>query len=246
LTDARRPTLKTDHEFDLCGVSVIAGHDSVLYLPLNETLIVSDMHFEKGSAYAARGQMLPPYDTRQTLRNLRAAVERLSPRRVVALGDSFHDLGADKRMDRDDAEALLDLVGSVEAWVWIEGNHDPAPPPEFGGEVCETLALEPFLLRHEPTEGVAPGEIAGHLHPCAKVRGRGRSVRSRCFATDGQRLVMPAFGAFTGGLNIRDDAFLRCFGTTPDALVMGQTRVHAVPARHVVGDRVRRSVARSG
>jgi len=227
----------TDHAFSLAGARAIADPDGVLILPDSDTLIVSDLHFEKGSSFGMGGQMLPPYDTRTTLRRLADAISRHRPQSLIALGDSFHDRLADRRMDGADAERLADLVASVSRWVWIEGNHDPAPPPQFGGEVRHTLEINGLVLRHEPTEGAAPGEIAGHLHPCAKVRGQGRSVRARCFATDGQRLIMPAFGAYTGGLNICDPAFARCFGATPGALVMGRARVYPVAAKSCVPDR---------
>ena len=223
--------------FELAGHAVIADADGVLVLPKLGTLIVSDLHFEKGSSYGMRGQMLPPYDTRTTLRRLAAAIDRHAPDTVIALGDSFHDRLADQRMDVADVDQLTALVAGTGRWIWIEGNHDPAPPPQFGGEVLHTLTLGDLVLRHEPTEGPAPAEIAGHLHPCARVRGKGRSVRARCFATDGSRLIMPAFGAYTGGLNICDPAFVRCFGQVPDALVMGRARVHPVGARSCVPDR---------
>lgn len=225
------------HAFRLYGAEALADTAGVLVLPEHASLIVSDLHFEKGSAYAARGQLIPPYDTRSTLRRLAGCIARHQPRRVIALGDSFHDLGADGRMDAADAAALQALVTSVTDWVWIEGNHDPVPPPRFGGTVLHELALGPLVLRHLPAEAAAPGEIAGHLHPCARVRGKGRAVRARCFATDGTRLVMPAFGAFTGGLNVCDAAFGRCFGATPDALIMGQDRVYPVGAAKLVPDR---------
>ena len=239
MTDAVCTRVEEDGwlEGELAGEAVLADCDGALVLTGHDTLIVSDLHFEKGSSYAPGGQMLPPYDTRSTLRRLAAVIARHRPARLVALGDSFHDLGADRRMDAADAQTLAGLVASVADWVWIEGNHDPAPPPHFGGRVCETLALGGLVLRHEPTEGPAPGEIAGHLHPCAKVRGQGRAVRARCFAGDGTRLVMPAFGAYTGGLNVRDEAFARCFGRTPDAWVMGRSRVYAVAARRCSPDR---------
>jgi DNA ligase-associated metallophosphoesterase len=228
---------KTAYAFELNGVGAEAGADGTLFLPEYNALIVSDVHFEKGSAYARRGQMLPPYDTRENLRRLSVAITTRQPDLVVALGDSFHDATADQRMDRDDIATLQVLVQSVKSWVWIEGNHDPAPPPQFGGQMMHTLALGPLQLRHEPTEALVLGEIAGHLHPCAKLRGQGRSLRARCFATDGSRLVMPAFGAFTGGLNICDPAFARCFETVPDALVMGRGRVYPVAGRKCVADR---------
>ncbi|RKR03898.1 ligase-associated DNA damage response endonuclease PdeM [Maricaulis maris] len=226
-----------DHAFTLAGEAAIADADGVLVLPDHGVLVVSDLHFEKGSSYGMGGQMLPPYDTRTTLRRLAAAIARHRPRTVIALGDSFHDRLADRRMDGADVERLADLVDGVGRWVWIEGNHDPAPPPQFGGEVRHTLELGGLVLRHEPTEGAAPGEIAGHLHPCAKVRGKGRAVRARCFATDGERLIMPAFGAFTGGLNVCDPAFERCFGAVPGVLVMGRARVYPVAAKSCVPDR---------
>ncbi|MBR9824204.1 MAG: ligase-associated DNA damage response endonuclease PdeM [Alphaproteobacteria bacterium] len=225
--------------FTLVGTPALADADGVLVLPDHQTLIVSDLHFEKGSAFARSGQMLPPYDTRTTLRRLGEAIEAHRPDRVIALGDSFHDMWADERMDERDRAALKTLVGGIDHWVWIEGNHDPQPPEDLGGEILFEFKLGGLVFRHEPLEGVAPGEIAGHLHPCAKVRGRGRSVRRRCFATDGTRLIMPAFGAYTGGLNIRDDAFSACFGRTPDALVMGRDAVHVIAAKQCVPDRPR-------
>lgn len=225
------------HDFQLQGMAARADAAGVLVLPDHASLIVSDLHFEKGSAYAARGQLIPPYDTRSTLRRLAECVARHRPQRVIALGDSFHDLGADGRMDAADAGELQALVASVEDWVWIEGNHDPAPPVRFGGAILHELSVGSLVLRHLPAERPAPGEIAGHLHPCAKVRGKGRAVRARCFATDGTRLVMPAFGAFTGGLNVCDAAFGRCFGATPDALIMGQDAVYPVRAAKLIADR---------
>jgi len=200
------------------------------------TLLCADLHLEKGSAFAARGQMLPPYDTRVTLQRLADAIARLKPANVIALGDSFHDLGADGRMHEDDAKALTTLVNSVTRWIWIEGNHDPVPPARFGGERMAGLQLGPLKLRHEPQAGPAPGEVAGHLHPCARINGTGRSVRRRCFATDGTRLVLPAFGAYAGGLNVRDRAFTALFERTPDALVIGTGRVYPVPAARLRPD----------
>ena len=193
-------------------------------------LLVADLHLEKGSAYARRGQMLPPYDTRATLSRLAEVIVRLKPRRVVALGDSFHDLGADGRIHGDDAARLAALVGAVEDWLWIEGNHDPEPPARFGGRTAAEAELGALVLRHEPVEGAAAGEIAGHLHPCARVSVRGRTLRKRCFATDGTRLVLPAFGAFAGGLNVCDPAWARVFERRPNAWMLGDARVFPVRA----------------
>lgn len=232
MTD-RRATLK----LNLAGEAALADADGVLVLPEHGALIVSDLHFEKGSAFARSGQMLPPYDTRATLSRLVDALDFHAPDHVIALGDSFHDMWAEHRMAAEDRERLRELVARTARWTWIEGNHDPQPPQDLGGDIRHELQLGALTLRHEPLEAPARGEIAGHLHPCAKVRGRGRSVRRRCFATDGQRLIMPAFGAFTGGLNVRDAAFTACFGRTPDVLVMGQTALHAIAAGQLVADR---------
>jgi len=193
------------------------------------TLVVSDLHLEKGSAFAARGAHLPPYDTRATLARLARAIARRRPARVIALGDSFHDADTDARMDE------ADLVAGVQAWIWIAGNHDPAPPARLGGQVREELVLDGLLFRHEPTG--AEAEVAGHLHPCARVAGRGRTLRRRCFAADGRRLVAPAFGAFAGGLNVRDPAFAEAFpDDPPDVHVLGRDRVWSVGFEQLLPD----------
>jgi len=176
-------------------------------------LVVSDLHLEKASSYAARGQMLPPYDTRATLARVERQIGALAPTTIISLGDSFHDRRARSRMAADDVAILRRMTGAYD-WVWVEGNHDPVPPDDLGGRATTELVLGPLTFRHIPTEGGAPGEIAGHLHPCARVIGRsGRTVRTRCFATDGQKLVMPAYGALTGGLNVLDRAFTQVFAS---------------------------------
>lgn len=218
------------------GVAVLADVSGVAFVESSRTLLVADLHFEKGSSFAAKGVMLPPYDTRATLARLADAMVRLQPQTVIALGDSFHDGTAETRMHADDEAFLQDLVACVERWVWIAGNHDPAPPPRYGGEVAGEMDLGGLVLRHEPRGGAAPGEVAGHLHPCARVSRSGRSVRRRAFASDGTRLILPAFGAYTGGLNVRDAAFAACFERTPDVWMLGRDRVYRVPGRSVLGD----------
>ena len=221
--------------WSLSGVEAIADRSGALYLPGERVLAVADLHFEKGSAFAAKGQFLPPYDTRATLVRLTEVIARLKPRTVIALGDSFHDLGADGRMDAGDADTLAALVRSVTEWVWIEGNHDPVPPPRFGGMITGEVSLGSLTFRHEPSGQDC--EVAGHLHPCAKVAGNGRTLRARCFATDGNRAVLPSFGAFTGGLNVRDAAFAKVFGACPDAWVIGRRTVYPIAARRLLPDR---------
>lgn len=214
---------------------VAALPEGALWVESARTLIVSDLHLEKGAAFARKGQMLPPYDTRVTLARLAALIARLKPAFVVSLGDSFHDAHGPALISDEDAEALLALTRACD-WLWVLGNHDPALPAWLGGSRAESVAVETLTLRHEPIPGAAPGEIAGHLHPCAKIFGRGRSVRRRCFATDGQRLVMPAFGAFTGGLNLCDEAFAPLFPHGALALAMSKDRVLPAPPERLLAD----------
>ncbi len=204
-------------------------------------LVVSDLHLEKGSSYAARGQMLPPYDTRATLQRIAALVDSLSPVTVISLGDSFHDRNARSRMAADDA-ALVRAMTTGCDWVWIEGNHDPRPPEDLGGRAASEFRMGSLVFRHEPTAGPARGEIAGHLHPCARVAGRGRSVRSRCFASDGERLVMPAYGALTGGLNVLDAAFAALFPNGLMAGVLGRDGIYATASRRLLADTISASI----
>lgn len=221
------------------GEAVWADHSGALWHEGSQTLVVSDLHFEKGSAFAQKGVLLPPYDTRATLAQLAELMVRFRPHRLVSLGDSFHDLGADGRMHLDDERQLSQLIQSVEDWIWIEGNHDPVPPTRLGGRRMDILHMGALHLRHDPLPGARAGEVAGHLHPCAKVRGKGRAVRRRCFVSDGTRLIMPAFGAYTGGLNVRDDAFKPCFERPPKAYVMGRDQVYPIAYARCVGDEAR-------
>lgn len=205
-----------------------------LYWARRDTLIVSDLHFEKGSSFARRGVFLPPYDTRATLKRLAALMARYRPKRVVSLGDAFHDGEAEARMHEDDA-AQLERLMTQTTWVWVLGNHDPAPPARFSAEACEALDLGRLTLRHEPRGVGAPGEIAGHLHPCARVVCEGRVLRRRCFASDGARLVMPAFGAYAGGLNILDEAFAPLFDDFT-AWVLGADAVYPIGRRQLASE----------
>lgn len=202
-----------------------------LWVVEHRTLIASDLHLEKGSAFAARGQLLPPYDSPATLTKLEAEVAALNPARVVLLGDSFHDTKAIGRMTADD-RARIDCLAAGRDWVWLEGNHDlkalAGALDDLPGRVVETMTVGALTLIHEPQPGDRPGEIAGHLHPAARVSRYGRGVRRPCFVTDGRRLVMPAFGAFTGGLDVRDKAVAGLFETPPMAAVLGSDKVHAL------------------
>lgn len=214
---------------------VVALPEGALWIESARALIVSDLHLEKGSSFAKSGQMLPPYDTHATLMRVAALMQRLKPDIVVSLGDSFHDPNGVARMAPEDSALLRSLIGACD-WIWVEGNHDGKSPETLGGVVRDVLRIGAITLRHEPLAGAAPGEIAGHLHPCARVIGRGRAVRRRCFAYDGERMVMPAFGAFTGGLNLRDAAFARVFPEGAMAFVMSRGRVLPAPQQRLAPD----------
>lgn len=230
------PDEMTAFETALAGEEVVLDPAGVLYWPAEAMLVVADLHLEKGSAHAERGVFLPPYDTAATLAALSLAVMRYRPRTVVCLGDSFHDGRAGLRMANADREAIAALQ-SGRTWLWIAGNHDPEPPAGLAGDACAELCAGGLLFRHEPTSGPSPGEVAGHLHPSGKVRRRGRSVRRRCFASDRSRLVLPAFGAYTGGLNVLDPAWAGIFsGRSFHAHMIGRGRLYPVPARSLLAD----------
>lgn len=215
-------------DIDIAGVALVADLSGALYWVAQRLLVVSDLHLEKGSSFAARGVLLPPYDTAATLSRLAAVIARHDPRMVIALGDSFHDRDAHERLTAPDRDAIAAMQTGRD-WIWIAGNHDPALPSDLGGVIASEVGIGPIVFRHEPSG--ACGEIAGHLHPKARVATRARVTERRCFASDGERAVMPAFGAYAGGLSIRDEAFTRIFGA-PDftAHVLGDNRLHAIRA----------------
>lgn len=219
----------------IAGEAALLDPRGALFLPDFGVLVVSDLHLEKGSAAARQGRLLPPYDTLATLDLLAAVVAAHRPRVVVSLGDSFHDGCGAGRLPlpfRDRLEALM----AGRDWVWVAGNHDPEAPPGLPGAVAEEVAVGRLRLRHAPLAGAQAGEVAGHLHPGATVVRHGRAVRRRCFAGDGARLILPAFGAFTGALDLRDRAYDGLFRRESlVAHLLGQSRVYAV-----AGHRLRR------
>ena len=206
---------------DACGAAYVRAHD---------TLIFSDLHFEKGSSYARGRQFLPPYDTTNTLLRMTRAIARHKPARVIALGDSFHDAGAADRLGPEE-RGMLEALGAAARFVWIAGNHDPHPPSWLAGGIAQTCRIGGLTFRHEPLAAFEPGEVAGHLHPCASVAKWGRSVRRRCFVSDGLRLILPSFGAYTGGLDVGDAAIAGLFAGPFHAYMLGHARVYAIPRR---------------
>ncbi len=215
------------------GAQLIADLDGGLYWPERRLLAVADLHFEKGSAFAARGVLLPPYDTRATLAALARSIARFEPETVLCLGDSFHDAGAGGRLGEVESEGLARLTAGRD-WIWIAGNHDPEPPEHLGGRVADEVRVGALNFRHLPTPGWAAGEVAGHLHPKAAVVVRGRRLVKRCFVTDGRRLIMPSFGAYTGGLDVLDRAFEPYLEGPFQAHMIGRDGVHPIASRKLV------------
>ena len=222
----------------IAGEACVLRCSGAMWVPAHGALIVADLHLEKGSAFAVRGQLLPPYDSRATLDRLEAEIAELHPAMVVLLGDSFHDTKAIPRMAAED-RARLDRLAAGRDWLWLEGNHDREAlardadaATRLPGRMVGDMALGALRLTHEPEPLTADddrrGEVAGHLHPAARVAAYGRGVRRPCFITDGSRIVLPAFGAFTGGLNVRDPAIADLFAAPPLAAALGRDRVHAL------------------
>ncbi len=215
---------------DVNGARLTASNEGALLWPERHTLIVADLHLEKGSAYAARGQFLPPYDTAATLARLSEVLRRFRPRRVICLGDSFHDSGAPARLSAVDGARIRDLTEACEDWIWICGNHDPAPPARWGGRVEAQVTLGSLVFRHEPADGRScAGEVCGHFHPKAAIRVRSKRLTGRCFVTDGRRLILPAFGAYAGGLNVLDPAITGLLQRDFQVHLIGRRKIFAFP-----------------
>ena len=218
------------------GVALAVDCLGALHWPDEGLLVVADLHLEKGSSFARRGQLLPPYDTTETLARLARLIAHYAPRAVIALGDNFHDGAGPGRLAAQDRASLIALQRGRD-WVWITGNHDPDPAEGIGGLFAVVLSIGALTFRHLPSRDAPDGEIAGHLHPVARVAQRGRAVSRRCFASDGKSLVMPAFGAYTGGLNIRDRAFAAVFGARKfSAHLLGEDRLYAFAASRCLAD----------
>ncbi len=208
------------------GAELLADPSGALIWPQHELLIVADLHLEKGSHYAARGTLLPPYDTRSTLDRLEEVLARWAPRRVISLGDAFHDREAVERLGSAELARLARLVGAQE-WIWLRGNHDPDPPQGLGGEVADALETDGLVFRHLPAQGASG--IVGHLHPTASVTVRGRRLSRRCFVFSQACVILPAFGSYAGGLDVFDPAIADLFDDGFQVALMGDRRLHPLP-----------------
>lgn len=216
-------------EIILNGVSLRPDPSGALFWPERGWMIVADLHLEKGSGFAARGRLLPPYDTAATLDRLEATCRRLGPTRVICLGDSFHDRAAAERVSTADGDRIAALTAGHD-WVWIAGNHDPKPPGTWGGRVADGIVEGALAFHHQAQPGPVAGEVSGHFHPKAAIRVRGRRIGGRCFVGDGTRLVLPAFGAFTGGLNVLDPAIAGLFPSGFHTWIMVRDKLFPFPS----------------
>ena len=238
--EASRPDGACAHEIAGAqgAVELVACPTGVAWWPAARTVLVADLHLEKGTSFARRGVLLPPHDTAITLDRLAAALDRWRPARVVALGDSFHDAEGPERLTLPDRRRLAEVQRGRE-WVWVTGNHDPlgADTP-LEGEVVDEVREGGLTLRHEPQTGApdeVAGEIAGHLHPKAAIVLGGRRIRRSCFAGDAHRMILPSFGVYTGGLSVFHRAFAGLFeGRRFHALMRGDDRVFKIAGTRLV------------
>jgi DNA ligase-associated metallophosphoesterase len=209
--------------FHLAGEALHLDPAGALVWPTARALIVADLHLEKGSAAARRGNLVPPWDSRVTLSRLALLMHRLRPTYVIALGDSFHDDGGPARLAAPDAARLRELTAQAD-FIWVQGNHDPAPPQGVGGRALPEWRLGNLVFRHQAQNGEA-GEISGHFPPKACVPTRAGQVTRPCFVTDARKIMLPAFGAYTGGLDVRAPAIAAHFPRGGRVFLLGETRL---------------------
>jgi DNA ligase-associated metallophosphoesterase len=205
--------------------------DRALYWPRERALLVADLHLEKASFYARHGQMLPPYDSRETLERVAAAIRETGARRVFTLGDNFHDSAGPARLEPH-AAGMLDALTRATDWVWITGNHDAAMEAIAGGTLAEELAVAGLILRHQAKAGETQPEISGHYHPRLQITVRERAIRRPCaVVSSAGRMILPAFGALTGGMNAADPAIVKALqpAAAIDAVLPGKGRLMQFP-----------------
>ncbi|MEP3225243.1 MAG: ligase-associated DNA damage response endonuclease PdeM [Parasphingorhabdus sp.] len=197
---------------------------TALYWPREQALLVADLHLEKASFFARQGQMLPPYDSRATLDNLAQLITDTGARKIFCLGDNYHDDQGEARLENEAATLLAKLTQNIQ-WIWISGNHDRDVSGLWGGEVMEEWQGQGIILRHEATRDTDLPEISGHFHPKLRVSVHGRHVSRRCFVKAQDHLIMPAFGALTGGLAADHPAIEQAVAGPADALIAVQKKL---------------------
>lgn len=209
-------------DFELAG-------EAALFWPSQRALLVADLHLEKASSFAIAGQFLPPYDSRATLEDLAALAQRYAVETIYCLGDNFHDSDGETRLEGVAAELLFELARDYD-WHWIVGNHDPGIGARWGGRLFDEVDVAGIMLRHEADPGFSGPEMSGHFHPKFRQQLRGRMVSRRCFVRSPSKLILPAFGALTGGLDAEDSAIGRaCANQATEALVFAGGRALCFP-----------------
>ena len=203
--------------FSFCGRELVALAQGALYWPARGALLIADLHLEKASWFARGGQMLPPYDSLATLADLADIVALTAAREVWCLGDSFHDRDGPVRLPPA-ARTRLDALTDATRWTWITGNHDPAVEG-LGGAVVAEAEVDGLVLRHEAVAGEARPELSGHFHPKLRLTLKGRAVARRCCVATPTKLILPAFGSLTGGLDAQHPEIVRACGGPAEALV---------------------------
>jgi len=231
-TDSGAPAPAAPIEF--AGEELLLTQSNALYWPRERALLVADLHLEKGSWFAQHGTMLPPYDSRETLERIADAVKVTGARRVITLGDNFHDDAGTRRLDAYAAGMLEGLTRALD-WVWITGNHDEAMERSFGGTITEELEIGGIVLRHEAKPGETRAELSGHYHPKMRVRVRNRHIARPCAvisrAPETERMIMPAFGAYTGGMDAGAPEILAALkpAATIDAVLAAKGKLVTFP-----------------
>jgi len=217
------PLPVTSAPLHIAGERLMLDPGGALVWPAQRLMAVADLHLEKGSAAAAKGSLLPPWDSLATLDRLAALVRRHRPAQLIALGDSFHDPQGAARLRAPDRDRLLAIAAATQI-VWVLGNHDPTPPEGLPGLAVHQLAIGGLVFRHQAEPGAA-GEISGHFHPKASIPARGVVVSRPCFVADARRLMLPALGAYTGGLDVHDPAIAGLFPRGGRVFLLGRERL---------------------
>ena len=214
--------------FSFGDQQLVALPEGALWWPARRALLVADLHLEKASWFAKGGQMLPPYDSLATLSDLAKVVARYAPAEIWCLGDSFHDIEGCDRLPADARAALLALTAATR-WTWITGNHDRMVVDRCGGAVVDEAVVDGLVLRHEADPSDPRPELSGHFHPKLRIRVRGKLVARRCFVATARKLVLPAFGSLTGGLDAGHPEIVRAVGRVAEALVPVENRLLRFP-----------------
>jgi hypothetical protein len=210
------------------GHDFVASPEGALFWPARKALLVADLHLEKASWFARLGQFLPPYDSHATLSALKREVDRTGATRLFCLGDSFHDRFGCDRLPGD-ARAILESLTAALDWTWVLGNHDPGFADHCGGRLVEEIEVDGLILRHEAHPRETRAELSGHFHPKLRLQISGRQVSRRCFVASENKLILPAFGSLTGGLDAAHPEILRHVGARADALVPVSDRMLRFP-----------------